>query len=152
MLLTLLAGAALLLVGTLVVSDQGEALLLNAAIGKTAATTFTLRLFANNHTPVHGDTESNYTEAAGGGYAALALTAASWTTTPGSPTASVYPLQSFVFTGPLTTNPIVYGYYITNAAGKQIYAELLAAPFTPLNNGDHVDVTPRLTLGSVSGD
>lgn len=137
---------------SLVVCDQGEELLINAALGKTAATQFTLRLFANNHTPAHGDTESNYTEAAGGGYAAIALTASNWTTTPGSPTSSAYPQQTFTFTGALTTNTTVYGYYITNAAGKLIYAELLSVAFVPSNNGDTVKVTPTVTLASVSGD
>jgi len=143
---------ALVLIGTLVVPDQGEQIMLDAATGKTAATQWTLRLFANNHTPVHGDTEANYTEAAGGGYAGIALTAANWVTTPGSPTSSAYPQQTFTFTGALTTNPTVYGYYVTRADGKLIYAELLTQPFTPANNGDNVQITPQITLASVSND
>jgi len=137
---------------TLVVPNQGEQLLLDAATGKAAATQWTLRLFVNNHTPVNADTEANYTEASGGGYAAIALTAANWVTTPGSPTSSAYPQQTFTFTGGLTTNATVYGYYVTRADGKLVYAELLAQPFTPANNGDTVQITPQLTLGSVSGD
>ncbi len=152
MLTLLILALSLLCIGTLVVPDQGEQILLDAALGKAAATTLTLRLFANNHTPAHGDTESNYTEASGGGYAAIALTAANWVTTPGSPTSSAYPASTFTFTGAIGGTGIVYGYYITNAAGKLIYAELLAASFTPANNGDTVVVTPTITLASVSGD
>lgn len=137
---------------TLVVPNQGEQIMLDAATGKTAATAWTLRLFVNNHTPVNSDTEAQYTEAAGGGYAAIALTASNWVTTPGSPTSSAYPQQTFTFTGALTTNPTIYGYYVTNAGGKLLYAELLPQPFTPANPGDNVQVTPQLTLGSVSGD
>lgn len=142
----------MLVMGTLVVPDQGEQIMLDAATGKTAATTWTLRLFANNHTPAHTDTEANYTEAAGGGYAAIALTASSWVTTPGSPTSSAYPAQTFTFTGGLTTNATVYGYYITRADGKLVFAELLAATFTPSNPGDTVSVTPTATLASVAND
>jgi hypothetical protein len=137
---------------SLVVPNQGEQIMLDAATGKAAATAWTLRLFANNVTPANSDTEAQYTEAAGGGYAAIALTAANWVTTPGSPTSSAYPQQTFTFTGVLTTNPTIYGYYITRADGKLIYAERLAAAFTPANNGDNVQVTPVVTIGSVSGD
>ena len=137
---------------TLIVPDQGEQILLDAGLGKTAATALTLRLYSNNQSPMHGDTEADYTEVAGGGYVPIPLTAGDWTTTPGSPTSSVQPLQTFTFSGPTNAPGTVYGYYITNAAGKLIYAELLAAPFTPANNLDTVAVTPTITLGSISGD
>jgi hypothetical protein len=75
----------------LVVPNQGEALLLEAAVGKTTATAWTLRLFTNNHTPSSADTEADYTEAVDGGYAAIALNAANWTTTPGAPSVTVQP-------------------------------------------------------------
>lgn len=152
MLTILVTALSLWAIGTLVVPNQGEQIMLDAATGKTAATQWTLRLFAINHAPANGDTEANYTEAVGGGYAAIALTAANWVTTPGSPTSSAYPQQTFTFTGALTTNPSVYGYYVTRADGKLIYAELLTAAFTPANNGDNIQITPRVTLASVSGD
>ena len=138
---------------TLVVPNQGERLMLDAATGKTTpATPWTLRLFVNNHTPANGDTEADYTEAAGGGYAAIPLDETAWTTTPGSPTASVQPQQTFTFTGALTANASIYGYYVTDDNDKLVYAEKLAAPFQPQNLGDNLKVTARLTLGSVSGD
>lgn len=137
---------------TLVVPNQGEALALNAATGKTAATQWTLRLFSNNYTPINSTTEAAVTEVSGGGYAAIALTAASWATTPGSPTSSAYPEQTFTFTGATDAPGTIYGYYVTNAAGALVFAERLAASFTPASNGDTVKVTPTLTLASVSGD
>lgn len=137
---------------TLVVPNQGEALLLNAATGKTAATQWTLRLFSNNKTPANTDTEADYTEVSGGGYAAIALTASNWSTTPGSPTSSSYPQQTFTFTGTIGGSGIAYGYYITNAAGALVFAERFSSSFTPTNNGDTVKVTPVLTAASVSGD
>lgn len=137
---------------SIIVPDQGEQINLDAATGKTAATQWTLRLFANNYVPVKGTTEASVTEASGGGYVAIALTAANWVTTPGSPTSSAYPAQTWVFTGALTTNGTLYGYYITAANGKLIYAELLPAPFTPVSNGDNTVVTPMIYLASVTSD
>ena len=58
----------------------------------------------------------------------------------------------FTFTGATNAPGTIYGYYLTNAAGKLIYAERLAAVFSPANNGDTVKVTPTMTFGSVSGD
>src|SRR5690349_6733677 len=110
---------------TLVVPNQGEQVLLDAATGKTAASTLTLRLFSNNLTPGASTTEADVTEVAGGGYAGIALTAASWVTTPGSPTSSAYPQQTFTFTGATDSPGTIYGYYVTNAAGKLLWAERL---------------------------
>lgn len=137
---------------TLVVPNQGEALALNAATGKANATAWTLRLFSNDYTPVAATTEANVTEVAGGGYAAIALTAGNWVTTPGSPTSSAYPEQTFTFTGATNAPGTIYGYYVTNAAGALVLAERLAAVFTPASSGDTVKVTPTITLASVSGD
>lgn len=146
-------GMGLLLFGTLVVPNGGEVILLDAATGKTVATQWTLRLYTVI-SPALGSASvvANFTEATGGGYAAKALTAASWTTTPGSPTESAYPLQTFTFTGALTTNPNILGYYVTRADGALVYAEPLAAQFTPANNGDTLDVTAKITLASVTSD
>ena len=137
---------------TLVVPNTGEQVLLDAATGKTAATTLTLRLFSNNYTPINSTVAGDVAQVSGGGYAGIALTAASWTTTPGSPTSSAYPEQTFTFTGATDSPGTIYGYYVTNAAGTLIWAERLAAVFTPASNGDTVKVTPALTLASVSGD
>ena len=146
-------GMGLLLFGTLVVPNGGEVILIDAATGKTAATAWTLRLYTVI-SPALGNASvvANFTEATGGGYAAKSLTAASWVTTPGSPTSSAYPLQTYTFTGALTTNPNILGYYVTRANGDLVYAEPLAAQFTPANNGDTLDVTPIITLASVTSD
>lgn len=137
---------------TLIVPNQGEQINLDAATGKAAATAWTLRLFSNNYTPIASTTEADVTEVAGGGYAAIPLTAANWTTTPGAPTSSAYAAQTFTFTGVTNAPGTVYGYYITRADGKLIYAERLPAAFTPASNGDSVVVTPTITLGSVTSD
>ncbi len=136
----------------LVVPNQGEGIMLNAATGKTAATTWTLRLFTNNVTLANTNVEGSVTEASGGGYAAIPLTAANWVTTTGSPTSSAYPAQVFTFSGALSGSASLYGYYITQADGKLVYLEKLAASFTPAVSGDTLTVTPTITLASVATD
>lgn len=121
--------------------------MLDAVTGKTTETALTLRLFSNNITPSNTDTEASYTEVAGGGYAAIALTAASWVAaTVASPSSTSYAQQTFTFTGATTAPGTIYGYYLTNAGGKLVYSQTLTAGvFTPAVNGDNVKVTPVLT-------
>jgi len=107
----------------------------------------TLRLFVNDVTP--GQAGISYTEAAGGGYAAITLTNGSWTVnTANDPSDAVYAQQTFTLTGALTTNDTIYGYYVTDADATVVYAERLAASFTPLNNGDNIKVTPKFQMSS----
>lgn len=142
-----LLGLSLILFGALVVPDVGEVRLLGMALGTLAQEDQTLKLFATNVTPAEGDTASTYTEAAGGGYAAKTLTAANWPdpTTAAGVTSSSYAEQTFTFTGALTTNPTIYGYYVVGAISTVLlWAELAGATFTPANNGDTYKVTPKL--------
>lgn len=129
---------------TLLVMNQGEQILLDAFTGKTAGQNLVLRLFTSNTTPAETDTEATYTEATGNGYAAITLTAANWTTTPGAPTNTAYAEQTFTFTGALGN---VYGYYFTQVtSGKAVLAErFTAAPFNIANNGDQIKITPQIT-------
>ena len=129
----------------LVLSDVGAAAMLTDYF--VSGGNLTLKLFTSNTTPADTDTSGTYTEAAGGGYAAKTLTAGSWTVAQvsGIATAS-YAQQSFVFTGGLTDDASVYGYYITNAAGVLIYAERASAAYTPVNDGDSYLVTLKFGL------
>jgi hypothetical protein len=137
---------------SLVVPDAAEALLLNAVTGKTPATVWTLRAYtALSPSLSKATVVADVTEAVGGGYAAIPLTAASWVTTPGTPTSSTYPKQTWALTA-LTGNPAILGYYVTNAAGALVYLEPLAASFTPGAVGYSLEVTPTLTLGSLVMD
>ena len=106
----------------------------------------TLRLFATNVTPSDTSTVGSFTEAAGGGYAAKTLTNGSWTeSNVGGIEQAAYALQTFTFTGALTTNPTVYGYYVVDADGVLVFAEAQAS-FTPANSGDNITVTPTFQL------
>lgn len=131
---------------TLLVPDVGEVQLLKFALGVDASENQTLKLYVTNVTPAEGDTAGSYTEATGGGYSAITLTKTSWSvsTSAGTTTGS-YAQQTFTFTGALTTNPDIYGYFVVSATGGiLLWAEKAAATFTPTNNGDTYKVTPQI--------
>lgn len=126
----------------------GEQTILGYATGRTGTTSaLTLRLYCNNITPSYTDTAGTYTEAAGGGYAAIALTGASWSAPSGSgPASTAYAQQTFTFTGALTTNATIYGMFYTLTTGGTIMAaELFGSTFVPATSGDTLKITPTLT-------
>lgn len=135
---------------SLVVADIGADEILKTYFNNTrpaGGNNLTLKLYTNNLTPLDTHTAASFTEASGGGYAAKTLTNGSWTVTPANdPSDAVYAQQTFTFTGALSGNPTVYGYYVVDADNNLIYAELLTAPFTPANNGDNIKITLKYQL------
>jgi hypothetical protein len=131
---------------TLLVPNAGENIALSYLIGKTTTVRDLIyRLFATNVTPAETDTAGSYTEAAGGGYASKTLTGASWTVTNGAPTDASYAQQTWTFTGALTTNSTVYGYYVTRVTDADLVLAETFTSFTPANNGDQILLTPHIT-------
>jgi hypothetical protein len=130
----------------LLVPNQGEQIALEALLNKTAPQNLDLKLYKNNKTPSETDTEVDYTEADFTGYAAIQLTAASWTVTPGAPTEAAYPQQTFASTAG-SQNQDVYGYYLVQrTSGKLVYAERFSnGPYNIANDGDEIKVTLKLT-------
>lgn len=128
---------------TLVVQNNGEGDALDAFTGKTALSTLVLRLFSNNITPAETDVAATYTEFAAAGYAAITLTAASWTTTEGAPSSTAYAQQTFTMTGAGDA----YGYYMTRQTGGRIaLAErFTGAPFSIPSGGGTIKITPQIT-------
>lgn len=134
-------------------NDLGAQQMLAAYFNNTfpgAGKNLVLRLFTNNITPADTDVDGTYTEASGGGYSSIALSNGSWTVSKvSSIEQAAYAKQTFTFTGPLTTNLTIYGYYVedlTAPTSNVIFAQLLSAPFTPANNGDTCAVTPVFQL------
>ena len=129
----------------LLVPNQGEGIFLTNIVNKAAAENLVLRLYSSNTTPAEADTELTYTEVTGAnGYAAVTLAGASWNApTEGDPTFIDYAKQTFTFTG---AEGNVYGYYLTQVtSGKLVYAErFAAAPYNIVNNGDKIEVTPKI--------
>ncbi len=131
---------------TLLVPNVGENIALSYLVGKTTTVRDLIyRLFATNVTPAETDTAASYTEAAGGGYASKTLTGASWTVTNGAPTSAAYAQQTWTFTGPLTTNGTVFGYYVTRVTDADLVLAETFSSFTPTNNGDQILLTPQIT-------
>ena len=134
-----------------VLADTGAASIMNAYFNNSPVpANLLLKLYCTNVTPnANGtDTQASYTVCTGGGYADKTLTLGSWTqTTPGGLAQVAYADQVFTFTGVLTTNGTIYGYYVTNAAATiLIWSELLGSTFTPANNGDSVTISPLVKM------
>jgi hypothetical protein len=130
---------------TILVPNAGEVIALSLLVNKTSPENLVYRLFATNVTPAETDTAASYTEAAGGGYAAITMTGASWTVVGGAPSTAAYAQQTYTFTGVLTTNTTIYGYYVTQAtSGTLVLAETFTS-FTPAANGDNIKLTPQIT-------
>jgi hypothetical protein len=111
-----------------------------------------MRLYGNNKTPAHGDTIAGYTQIAGGGYAAKALTFANWTLTAGEPTVAVYnAVQQWTFTGIIDAPGTIYGYYIVRVADSFLLAAerfpSAIVPFSPIE-GSIIKVLPKLSAQS----
>lgn len=107
----------------------------------------TLKLFKSNTTPAEGDTAATYTEADFTGYAAVNLVAGDWTITPGAPTAAGCAQKTFTSSAGSQNQP-VYGYYIVTQTDNILFGaeRFTDGPYTIVNNGDLIKVTPNLTL------
>lgn len=132
---------------SLVVVDTGKLDLLGALTSWLNANTV-LRLFQNNHAPLHGDTISAFTEATFAGYAAINL--GSWG---GAYLSADFhgwadeTLRTFTSTGGSPVNTI-YGYFITKGSSDLLWAEVAAVPVTINAAGQVYQVLPRLSLTS----
>ena len=111
-------------------------------LGNDVYDTLTLRLFVNNHTPTVTDTAGNYTECTLAGYAAVALTPGNWS---GSTSAGLatytYPALIFTFSA-YAGGSTIYGYYLQDADGNVILADLLSPAFAVPAGGGSVAITP----------
>jgi hypothetical protein len=101
----------------------------------------TLRLFVNDRVPEKGDTLSEYTEASGGGYAALDLPPGPWTVMPTVPALASYPEQTLGFTGLVGD---VYGYLLTDGEDLVVAERFGNGPYDVRRNGDQIKITPRI--------
>lgn len=125
----------------LLVTNEGELIALKALVNHTAqSSNLTLKLYKSNTTPAEGDTAATYTEADFTGYSAATLTGASWVVS-GNPV--TYAKQTFTSSAG-SQSQAVYGYFIL-AGATLVYAERFSdGPYTIVNNGDKIEVTPSL--------
>lgn len=110
-----------------------------------------LKLFANNYTPLAAMVPGDFTEAAGGGYAHVAVDSSDDFTEEyaNTPPDLILAEQTFIFTGVLTTNPTIYGWYLIKQDLSVVRAaKLLDTPFTPASGGGTLKFTPRIQAGN----
>jgi hypothetical protein len=130
-----------------VVSDQGCSAILN--IVKSSGGTWTLKLFATDVTPSQASTASSFTEAAGGGYASKSLTLASSTVSNvGGIDQIAWSAQAFTYSGTLTTNGSVYGFYIVDGSNNLITAQKFAGAQLITGSETPTTITPKIQLSS----
>jgi hypothetical protein len=134
----------------IVLSDIGADAILGAYFNNvwpSVTKDLTLKLYTNDKIPTDTDIYSDYTVAAGGGYVDKTLANGSWVVSAGNdPSDAVYAEQTWTFTGVLTTNLTIYGYYLLNHDNVLIYAEKFSNSYTPAKNGDQLKITPKFQL------
>ena len=131
---------------TLLVPNAGEVITLSYLVNKTTVTRDLIyKLFATNVTPAETDTAASYTAAVGGGYADKTMTGASWTVTGGAPTSAAFAQQTWTFTGVLTTNTTIFGYFVIRTTDVDLVLAETFTSFVPTNNGDQILLTPQIT-------
>jgi hypothetical protein len=123
---------------------MGEILLLQYIVGMVNADNPVLHLYSNDVTPSDSTIKADLTEVAGGGYAAITLLSANWTTVQSSGvTTAVYSEQTFTF----TTEVTAYGYYITNESNELMWLERFnGAPLEVPSGGGTISINARLSL------
>ena len=129
----------------IVVSDAGEIRLLEMMFRTASPPNFSLRLYTNAHTPTATSVIGSFTEATFTGYTARTLTRGTFTvavTVAGKGEIS-YPDQTWTATSAQT----VTGYYVLDASGNYLYADLFPAS-RALVSGDVLVLSPRFTLAS----
>jgi hypothetical protein len=132
---------------TLRVPNVGEAIMLKAIVNHTAPQNLVLKLYSSNTTPADTDTAGAYTEATFTGYSAKTLTGGSWTVVEGNPSEASYAQQIYTSTAG-SQNQSIYGYFVVQtSSGSLMWAERFSdGPYTIVNNGDEIRITPKLTL------
>lgn len=129
--------------------NSGEQAILERAFNKSATGDLVLRLYQTatiSETLVCGALPhlTTVVEATFTGYVPATLTGASWNITAG---AADYAEQTFTSSAG-AQNQDINGYYLTDVAGSTLYwiEGFTGAPYTIVNNGDNIKVTPTINL------
>lgn len=134
---------------TLLVPNGGEEIILNYICNKDAPENLVVRLYSNDYTPVAASVIGDFTETTFTGYAQDVTAPADWTVTPGEPSTAEHLPISFLSSAGSQSVP-VYGYYVVRETTLDlVYAERFpAGPYTVVNNGHEILVTPRIQLST----
>jgi hypothetical protein len=137
----------------LIIPNAGEADALAYYVAKQPVDQLVLRLYTNDYTPVAGSTTGSFTEAVGGGYAALVLSGSDWTIVSGAPSLAFCAKQTFTCDGSAGAQ-VIHGYYLTREnTGAIAHAERFATvPAAFAIAGDKIEITPKISMASVTND
>ena len=131
------------------IPNVGEEYMLKVVTNTIQNEAVVARLYKNNVTPASTMTLADYTAATFTGHAAVTLSSATWTVTPGGPTEAQYD-SGVPFVSSATTSEDVYGYYLTSAATSVLlWSERFSyAPRRITWIGDALRPRPRVTLST----
>jgi hypothetical protein len=130
----------------------GRTLALKNLLNNTAPQNMSLRLFTNNVTPTVTSVAGDFTEAAGGGYAAKTLAGGSWTfgNDGVDDGLATYADQTWTFTGALTGSATIYGWFMVQVtSGIIVAAERLSDTMTPAVANDALTLSPAIRAGDL---
>lgn len=132
----------------LVFSQTGMGVIGELVTNVETAEDLTLRIFQNDLTPTSASVVGDFTEADFTGYAAVNLTAANWGKSLASTVVLLYNTAVAFTSSAGEQAQDIYGYYVTRTTtGDLVYSERFPdGPYSIVNNGDKVSVTPRFTL------
>lgn len=134
---------------SLLVGNAAEQRMLELILNVVPQEGLRLKLFRNDRVPADDDTEGDYVELLGHGYAPIDLDEGDWSFTLGNPTVALQPQRIFSLTpgAPVT----VYGYFVVWwPSGKLAWAERLGTP-QPVETLDvDIKVTPRFTMNKAA--
>ena len=129
----------------LVVTTQGEIVLLESLLGINPLVSVTYHLYANNWIPSVTDTLADYLEVSLTGYAPISIPAAAWAVIADN-------LGGAIGTAPeiawlITQAGPAYGYYVTDPADTVLlWAEAIpGGPYTFLADGSSFSLTPSFS-------
>lgn len=135
----------------IVVPNEGSIELLEKMIKRALSTDedYTLKLYANDYTPVSTTTAADFDEPVFTGYASKTLTRAGFDTAVTMVNGDAYieyATEQVWAVG--AVGDTVYGYFIEGAtSGKVLWAERLPESAN-VANGDEIKITPSFTLGT----
>lgn len=133
---------------SLILCNNGKISLLSSFDAQQSAT-LKLRLYQNNYTPVEGSVLGDFTEATFSGYAQATPLVAVDITGPDGTNRWTITWSQCSWTKNGATGNQIYGYYVLNAANQVLFAERFgAAPIDMTVNGNHLQLTPKLTMKS----
>ena len=131
-------------------NQAGKERMLSVLTNKvTSGSAVTMKLFDTTATtPIWASTQTpaSFTETSAAGYSAQTMTGSSWTLSTAATEKDIisYPQITFTFTAAAT----IFGYYLVNAAGELIGAELFngSTGFTLGSSGGNIKVTLSLSV------